>query len=334
LLRAPTFVKHWTRRLLGALAATLVAILMWTAPQPAHATSGRPAGWQPTEATEQVRIGRLTFRYEPGVADEAKVLIANAPAWWSEIERELAGDVDDQLSITFVKHAGRVAEATSMPKWVAGVAHPPSGEIMIARYGPDGAATRLEELLKHEMAHVVLHRATDGVALPRWFHEGVAESFTDTISFGRAQTLATAVFGTGVPDLERLEAQFHGEEAVDASVAYAAVRDLVNYLRARDETGQELRQVLTELRLGHGFEAAFIRAYGVGLSELVGEWRGGLAGRFMWYPLAASGGLPFALLFPLVVIAWIRRRRVLREGWARLERQDAVWQQMAGAHAP
>lgn len=312
-------------RLIHWLAGIVMVLALWLgAAGAARATEGRPTGWDVERATEVVRVGRLELRYEPALADSAQMLAERAPAWWSAIETELAGDVDDDLRVTFVEHAGRVAEASGMPHWVAGVAHPPSGEIIIARHGPDGAPTNLEELLRHEMAHVVLHRAVGGHEVPRWFHEGVAEAFNGTLSFGRSQTLAAAVFGPGVPDLERLEESFHASEGPQVAVAYAAARDLVEHLRAYDATGMRLRQVMTELRAGRRFEVAFIRAYGVGLEELVAEWRQGLPGRFIWYPLAASGGLPFIFVAPLVAIAWLRRRRAVRRGYQRLEHEDQL----------
>ncbi len=317
------------RRLARWLATFVVVLGLWLGlATAAQATEGEPTGWAVEQATATIRVGRLELRYEPDLHDSAEFLAERAPTWWAEIEADLAGDVDDTLEITFVANAGRVAEASGMPHWAAGVAHPPTGEIIIARHGPDGAPTNLEELLRHEMAHVVLYRAVGGgatgEALPRWFHEGVAESFNGTISFGRAQTLASAVFGPGVPNLEHLEESFHGTDGPQAAVAYAASRDLVEFLRAYDYSGMKLRQVLTELRAGHRFEVAFIRAYGRSLEELVAEWRGGLPGRFIWYPLAASGGLPFILVAPLVAIGWIRRRRAVQRGYRRLELEEGI----------
>jgi hypothetical protein len=288
----------------------------------ARADTGRPAGWAMEEATQQVIVGRMVLRYDAALKDEALWLAHQTPEWWSEIEIALAGDVDDRLQITFVNHSGQVAEATGMPRWVAGVAHPPSGEIAIARHAPDGSPTDLEGLLRHEMAHVVLYRATGGVALPRWFREGVAESFTEEISLWRAQTLASAVFGPGVPALDGLEAALTEPDGQQAAVAYAASRDLVTHLRYRDGVGSQFRQVLSELRRGQPMGVAFDRAYGIGLEELVAEWRAGLPGRFVWYPLVASGGLPFFLVGPLVAWAWIRRRRVLRASWERLAHEE------------
>jgi hypothetical protein len=150
----------------------------------------------------------------------------------------------------------------------------------------------------------------------------VAESFTEEISLLRAQTLASAVFGPGVPALRGLEAAFTEPDGQQAAVAYAAARDLVTHLRYRDGVGAQFRQVLSELRRGQPIDAAFVRAYEIGLEELVAEWRAGLPGRFVWYPLVASGGLPFFLVGPLVAWAWLRRRRVLRASWERLAQDE------------
>lgn len=311
------------RRWLRWLATFVMVLGLWLgAAGTSRATEGQPTGWDVAQATETIRVGRLELRYEPALGELAHDLAAQAPAWWAEIEEDLAGDVDDDVRVTFVRHAGRVAEASGMPHWAAGVAHPPSGEILIAQHGPDGAPTNLEELLRHEMAHVILYRAVGGAEVPRWFHEGVAEGWNGTLSLGRAQTLASAVFGPGVPQLDRLEASFHGEQGPQVGVAYAAARDLVDFMRSYDGSGMKLRQTLTELRQGHRFEVAVIRAYGVSVEELVGTWRAGLPARFVWYPLAASGGLPFILVAPLVAIGWIRRRRAVRRGYERLERED------------
>ncbi len=294
------------------------------APRTAGADAGRPSGWHADRATEEIVVGRLLLKYEPQLHEDAVYLATRAPGWWSEIETESAGDVDDPATVYFLGNAGRVATATEMPRWVAGVAHPPRGDIMIARHGPDGAPTDLQTLLRHEMAHVILYRAAGERPLPRWFHEGMAESFTEGISLNRAETLAGAVFGPGIPNLRDLEGAFHSDDGRDASIAYAAARDLVTHLRYHDGSGAQLRQVLTELRLGHGFEASFVRAYDMTLEELVHEWRTGLPGRFIWYAMLAGGGMPFALVLPLVAWAWMRRRRVLRLSWERIEAEDTL----------
>lgn len=309
----------------SAVALLFAAFFFVLAPlSVAKADVSRPVGWQLHTATEEVSIGRVVLRYDPSLEGQAMALAREIPRAWSEIERALAGDLDDALTIHFVTHAGRIAEGTGMPRWAAGVAHPPTGEIVISEHAPDGSRTDLDGLVRHEMAHVALYRATGGTPLPRWFHEGVAESFGEGIDLMRSQTLAGAIFGAGVPPLEQLEQGFRSSDPVTATVSYAAARDFVNFLRGRGEDGSDLRQALSSLRHGKGFEAAFVGGFDRALTVLDREWRSGLVGRFMWFPIVSSGGLPMIFAVPLVGVAAARRRRLLREGWARLEAEDAA----------
>jgi hypothetical protein len=296
-------------------------LVMFASPREARAEHGELVSWSIDDANQRILIGRAMLYYEPGLDDAAFALADQLPGWWSEIEESFGRDLDDGLSIYLVSHAGMVAKATDMPVWVSGVAHPPSGNIAISMHDPDGSRSDLDTLLRHELVHVALYRATNGAALPRWFHEGVAESFANEISLLRAESLAGAVFGGGVPELERIEAEFHGD-AQQAAVAYAAARDFVTWLRYHDAEQADFRQLLGRLYAGREFSQAFADAYGEPLPELDASWRQGLFGRFVWFPLLGSGSLPFVLVGPIVAVAWVRRRRKLAADWARLEAED------------
>lgn len=305
--------------MLGALLLTIALVAL--APRSARAEEGQPIGWALDDASETLIKGRALFRYEPGLEAETRELADELPHWWSEIEQALGSDLDDRVVIHVVSHSGMVARATEMPVWVSGVAHPPRGEIAIALHDPDGSRSDLDTLLKHELVHVALFRASGGAKLPRWFHEGVAESVANEVDLMRAETMARAVFGVGVPPVRELEPAFHGD-ADQAGVAYAAARDFATWLRYHDADGSNFRQVFSQLRMGQGFETALANAYGETLDELDAQWRAGLFGRFVWFPLLGSGELPFLLLGPLVGYAWVRRRRQLAAAWARLEAED------------
>lgn len=296
-------------------------LLLFGAPRAAQAEHGRLVRWDLADASQRITVGRAVLRYEPGLEDAAFGLAEELPGWWSKIELALGRDLDDGLTIHLVSHAGMVAKATGMPVWVSGVAHSASGEIAISMHDPDGSRSDLDTLLRHELVHVALHRATGGAELPRWFHEGVAESLANEVDFMRAETLAGAVFGRGVPSLDRLELEFRGD-ARQASVAYAAARDLVTWLRYHDRDEAQFRQLLSQLRNGREFEQAVVDAYGVPLADLDQQWRAGLFGRFVWFPLLGSGSLPFLLVGPAVAYAWVRRRRQLAADWARLDAED------------
>lgn len=316
------------------LPGLLLALLFAFAPlRVAMADEGRAVGWDVGSAERAVLIGKVELWYDPALHDEAMWLQAKIPEWWDDIERQLGQDIDDTLVIHFVTHAGRVADATGMPRWAGGVANARRGEIVFSQHRPDGSRADLENLLRHELVHVALYRATGGADMPAWFNEGVADSIGDEISLLRAEALATAVFGTGVPALDELSKDFRGEGR-EVTVAYAASRDFATFLRYYDAPrtdggrgaprteGASFRDLIDRMRGGSTFEAAVVDAYGESIGELDRQWRGGLFGRFVWYPLLGSGGLPFLLVMPVVAIAWFKRRREMAEAWARLEADD------------
>lgn len=277
--------------------------------------------WAIESASQELAIGRVLLRYPPALERDAQMLAQHIPSWWSQIEKTLAGDLDDQLIITYVTHSGRIADATGVPHWAAGVARPSSGEIVIAQHNPDGSLAELDDLLRHEMAHVALHRAVDGAPLPQWFHEGVAESFASRIDFARHQSLAKAVFSAEVPTMHQLEGSFRMEDQ-EVAAAYASSRDFVNFLRDRDLDGSQLRQLLLKLQQGQAFSAAFTSTYGKTVEELESEWRSGLWGRLRWTALVDTGGLPWLFLVPLLMMAWWRQRKKLRAAWARIDQEE------------
>jgi hypothetical protein len=314
------------------VAVVMAVMVLLGAPGVAHAHQGQPVGWVLEEADQTIVVGRVVLRYEPELHDEAEELAELIPEAWEDIENELGADVDDRLMIHFVDHAGLISRATDMPQWVAGVANSRRGEIVIARHSPDGSRTDLEGLLRHEMVHVALYRATDGAVIPRWFNEGTADSIGDAVDPMRVETLASAIFGGGVPALPRLERDFYGDDR-QAMVAYAASRDFVAHLRFHDSGPDSFRDLISGLRGGGEFELAIADAYGASLDELESEWREGLLGRFVWYPIVGSGSLPMALGGPILFVAWFRRRRAYHRGLARLEAEEIAEQEARKARA-
>ncbi len=329
--------RAWRGRRLGAMAlagALSVGALVASGamvPAIAQAHPGRTDGWNVEGATERLVVGRITLRYEPELEAAALSLAQHLPDWWEDLEREFGQDLDDSLVIHLVSHPGTLADASGMPGWAAGVANSPRGEIIISTHEPSGQRSNLTVLARHELAHVALHRAIGGAKVPRWFHEGVADTLGTAVDFGRSRTLTNAVFGPGVPSIFDAEAMFYGENG-DVTTAYAASRDFVLFLRARDE--RAYAEVFERLRNGESFHKAIAGAYNASLEEIDANWRAGLWGRVSWAPLFDSGALPLGLTVPLIAMAWVRRRRSRLDGWDRLEREDqeaeARWLAAAG----
>jgi len=243
---------------------------------------------------------------------------------WTAVE--LAGLDHPGPPIRIVLAGEDSPEARAAHRWVAGYARGAAGPIVIF---PDRTPTypdeSLEELVHHEVAHVLIARAVRGHPVPRWFNEGVA------MAAGRAWGIEDSsrfVLATlrGRPvrlaDADRLFAGGGAAAARAYAVSGAFVRDLLRR-HGPGVTGEVLRRV----GRGVAFEDAFRQATGEPLAAAEERfWRRRTFWQ-RWLPFLTSS---FALWLAVTLLAlWAFRRRrrrdaELAERWAEEERARAA----------
>jgi len=213
--------------------------------------------------------------------------------------------------------AARVAD------WVAGYADGRAGLVVIfpAR-SPSYPDSSLEELVAHEVAHVLISRAAVHRPLPRWFNEGVAMVAGTSWGLGDRSRLSLAAVVQGEVTLERVERAFSsgGRRAVDRAYAIsgAFVRDLLQRHGATVAS-----RILEAMRHGLGFERAFEHATGTTLAAAQATfWRRHTLW-YRWVPILTSS-VTLWMLVALLALWAIRRRRArdaeIRERWEEEER--------------
>jgi hypothetical protein len=125
--------------------------------------------------------------------------------------------------------------------------------------------TTLEEVLQHEIAHVLVARASGHRPVPRWFNEGVAMLAEQAWSLGERTRFAYELASGRVVSPREIDALFHGS-AGDRARAYnlsnAWMHDLVG------AHGPDFpARVLRAMRTGREFEAAFLDVAGTTVGE-------------------------------------------------------------------
>jgi hypothetical protein len=297
----------------------------------------------PTHASASgaVAHGRVSFTAEPGLEDAARRLAPGAERALARIEADLEHlPRVEHVEVRLVKHSSRLSEVAppghGAPPWAAGVAWPDVGVVAVAARNVDGSLIDMDATLAHELAHMALERALGAERVPRWLHEGFAYQHSSEFSWDRAETIAAAMFRRDLLPIQALDSAF--PERHDAvSLAYAESYDFVGFLANRgrwQDSGDDgdrwpFRSFLAEIAAGKSVNGAADAAFGRNIEELEGEWLEGLRARYMWYPMAALGGMFWVLLAVLAVLGWLRRRRQTR---ARLE-QMALEEAMAEAAA-
>src|SRR6185295_82917 len=203
----------------------------------------------------------LRFAAPPELAAVQRKLesaYGNDPKRFNDIA-QLVGLTDPRPPIQIVLAPETAAVAREVPLWVAGFAS--SGSSMVVVFparSPGYPNGTLEDVLRHEVAHVLIGRASDGRPIPRWFNEGLAMS----VERGwRIQDEGQFVYQLAIgsrTSLEDLNRMFEGGQT-DQIRAYAFAGALVHDLLQRSGplTGAV---ILSRMNNGASFENAFTEA--------------------------------------------------------------------------
>lgn len=226
--------------------------------------------------------------------------------------------------------------ASRVPPWTAGLALGAEGLIVLfPSRSPVYPHDTLEDVLRHEVTHVLIDRAAGGGAVPRWFHEGVATAVERPWGLEDRTRLASAlVFGPRL-DVASIDALF-GRGEGEQSRAYALSAAIVRHLMATH--GDDVPgRVLAAMARGTSFDAA--------LQAVTGQPRGALEASFWdaqrtwttWVPIVASSSIVWLVTIGLAGIALKRRRersRRLRATWVAEDRSPVDASSLSSIETP
>ena len=222
------------------------------------------------------------------------------------------------------------AMAQEAPSWVAAFADAERDLVVLfpARIGTYPYSS-LEGVLFHEVAHILVARATDGAPVPRWFNEGLATAAERNWGLGDRSRFAWEVIVGGqltATELEGLFAQGQRETARAYALANALVRDLL-----RDYGPAAPARILARMAEGAPFEQALYATTGNSVSRVMSTfWRR----HEIWESWISLLGHPFTLWSLITFLAlaaiWRHRRRRLERllQWEREEQAENLdWEE-------
>jgi Peptidase MA superfamily len=210
--------------------------------------------------------------------------------------------------------------------WISGYALSDRGLVVVLpQRVPNYPDSSLEDLLRHEVAHVLIARAAGNRPLPRWFHEGMAMIAGGSWGFDDRSRLTLALLADRPVSLAELEERFAGGQG-EVNRAYAIAGAFVRDLFAR--YGPEAAPaILAGVARGLSFEDAFRAATGVSLAEAESSFWGRQTFWYRWVPVLTSS-VTLWLLVTLLAL-WAMKRRRARD--AALRR---VWDTEEDPHHP
>jgi len=227
-------------------------------------------------------------------------------------------DASVPVDVVLAPETSEVARKT--PPWIAGFAESQSSSVVLfpartPRY-PNGS---LEDVLRHEVAHIWIGRASAQRPVPRWFNEGLAMSAEHGWRFVDESQLAyQLVVGTRTR-LEDIEDMFNGSETSQTR-AYALGGAFVHDL-LREHGSYTGAKILSRMNDGASFEHAFAEVVGMTPEEAERDWE---THRIWteWVPVLTSTTMLWLAITGLALLAIVRRQMKNREIERRWEEEN------------
>ena len=275
----------------------------------------------------------VIVRAEAGLDALASRVAGQAPAVLARIREDLVDlPAPAQVEIRLVKQARDLGAAAprgrGAPEWASGVAYPRSGVVVVAAR-KDSEFIDVDSVVAHELSHLALGAALHGRA-PRWLDEGFAFLHAPELSLDRVQILTGMVWFNNVIPLPELDSAFWQDKGV-VDRAYAQSYDLAAFLARRgrhshsDDDGNRwpFRRFLASLAAGQSLDDAAREAYAATARDLFEEWRGNLRDRYLIIPAGLFGAALWVVAALLLVLGFLRRRRINRRTLADWAEQEA-----------
>lgn len=172
---------------------------------------------------------RLDIEVEPGLEAVAARLARVSPESLLAVMR-LVGSTTAGMPIKVVLAPEHSSLARGTRPWIAGFAlGTASTVVLFPSRSPSYPHDSLEDVLLHEVAHVLIARVAGGAEVPRWFGEGLAMAAERAPGF-RDRTRVMLAAAIDRPPLGRLDGEFRASEwrmARAYALSGALVRDIL-----------------------------------------------------------------------------------------------------------
>jgi len=254
----------------------------------------------------------------------AEIAVRSAERSFTKIAETLGHVPEDIISIIITHDYEQFNKLTrgTLPDWSA-AAVIPGNRIIISPL--KGKKIALEHIIAHEIVHCIINDAAGDVFVPRWFHEGCAETLSGSWGIRGRLYMAWKVSRGNLLTFTDIQ-QIFSAGALDATLAYNQSMIAVKHLR--NIHGKTiLKTIIDGIKNGLDFPSSFITATGVWPSQFEREYILHLKkayGRRSPVPLV-PGTWTIILMLAIIVysVKKYRNKRLLKQ-WEETEKAGNI----------
>ncbi len=318
--------------------ALFVGLLAITSPALAQEWTSEPApqvesGWTvppPPEEWDTVHGAFLRFHGHPRDYSTMLRLARHGskalPDLATRLDLPIGNTIHVYLATTDAQF--RELQPGNAPSWADATAYPALGVIYLrSNKARHGQSKPLEQVLDHELTHIVLGRAFMPERPPQWLQEGVAQVVAGEFTPETSNEIAAGMLAGGLISLEDLARGFP-HDPVRAKLAYAQSADFVAWYEM--QYGQEaLSELVKEVAGGATLHAAVRRTTGQFLDDIDSEWRGRFsAGIPLSFKPLTSVDIWWAFGGIALLIGGVLRRRQFKRRLEEMEAEERLVDEM------
>ena len=277
----------------------------------------------PGAGSERIEVPgyAVTVHYEARHARVARRVAAVSEDALPRLTRELGVSTLEPIAMHVVDDLGpyRRALQGELPEWGVAFAVLRQRLIVVDVERAARAYGSLDEVIPHELSHLLLVQLTGGVPFPVWFIEGLAQWQAGEWSLVESWQLMNAVWGGEVPPLRHLLDQYPDAEARARNayrLSYAAFTDL---FEGRIDA---LPAFVADARDRGSFPEAFAAFTGVPLGQWMADFDQRLGRRYHSRLLVFQTGPLFSIAAVLFVFVILRHQLRKRNRLKELERSE------------
>jgi len=235
------------------------------------------------------------------------------------------------IRLTLAGEDSTVAQNT--PAWIAGFAYSNLGvAVLFPERSPAYPDSNFEDLVLHEVSHILTARAAGGRAVPRWLDEGLALFIGRPWQLEDRSRLTWAMLWEKEMPLAELEGRFNSDRGA-ATRAYAISGAFVHDL-VRKRGPDSAAAILSGVSLGLPFPEAFRRAIGVSLEQAESYFWEYHSLWYRWVPILSSSMALWVVITLLALVAFRRRRALDEAQIEQWEEQDRRLEDEVGSPLP
>lgn len=251
----------------------------------------------------------LMVRFEPSLRGMAKDILDIYPRIKSNLEKALGWEMPFSPTVFLIQDKEYFQRLTKN-NFIVAFAAPAKNLIVIDCSRLHILPHRLDQILKHEMVHLILHHHIRSVRLPRWLDEGVAqwlsEGVAELLEVPHRSFFEEALLSGKYIPLRNLRYRFPDDKK-NLMLAYEESRSFVAFIS--DQYGDDrIFEILEHLQKGNEIHTAFHASIDASPEEIEDRWIRQQRRQTTWFIFLAGHIYEFLFLAGafLTVIGFIR----------------------------